>query len=786
MKTLGTLAFLLLIAVPAFAGFSVDLPVVTRVQGASTFFYTSLTVTNNSATSTDVLFEYISADYTVDASGMLVAGLAGHASFHTDDLIQYMADQGFLTRRRRPPPSARFCWTSPPTPSTAGNEASAVARIYNYQTAGQRPSIGFAYRGLVVRQNGKHSVASVIRNTAGLTTGPDVSTNLGLGERRHRRHRRHHSNPVTIQLRFYDGVTGAPGRRVALLHPEVRPDHPDQQRLGGPRPAGRHARDPRRRDRGRRHRSDRRVRRPEGQRHQRHFVLLHGVGGRRARNLLRSRIRAFDGDGHVRAGGRSDHRDEHARSNITADAIASLPNGTVWSVDFVRNTISETTFPDLTVTTFNVPTPNSGLAGITAGPDGNMWFAESSGMKIGRIEPNGTISEYGIPTGAAAPQRIFPGPHGTLWATSCPFLASLFRLRPVHRDHARLVRGASMSMLPIRSPSQTSFGPSRCTLGGDDYVWCIGNEIQAEPVQLRSSRSLGSTPPAATALSRPSRGVAGLRHRLRPDTKIYYTWVRAGDSTGIASVSPQAPSPNIPVMTGNTIAGSSDWPSAATATSTSPTARPASSTSSCRPPGPFHRAGPLTIDIPEDLVPGGGSASAGCPAGGAFVVRSGGSPSGELVWIRTQAPTQCTDVVAAVGLRRFAGFGSAGFAGCFDDPDSHDDASAAVLSIQLPAGSQVATDVSSGFFLESGTCTVTGPSIRCDIPSIRKGFGFEVAFFGVIEAGEVSSDCSSATPESEPDDNDDVDDGLFGLPSQDSPPVERPSRELLGARRIPH
>src|SRR6202023_654841 len=88
---------LLLFALPALAGFSVDLPVVTRVQGATTFFYTALTVTNASATATDVLFEYISADYTVDASGILVAGLAGHASFHTDDLIQYLADQGFIT-----------------------------------------------------------------------------------------------------------------------------------------------------------------------------------------------------------------------------------------------------------------------------------------------------------------------------------------------------------------------------------------------------------------------------------------------------------------------------------------------------------------------------------------------------------------------------------------------------------------------------------------------------------------------------------------------------------------
>lgn len=209
MKALGLSVCLVLLALPALAGFSVDLPVVTRVQGATTFFYTALTVTNNSAASTDVLFEYISADYTVDASGILVAGLAGHASFHTDDLIQYLADQGFLTADQAASSFGSLLLNFSAAAFTAGTEASAVARIYNYQTSGQRPSIGFAYRGLVLRQNGTHSVTSVIRNTAGLTTGPDISTNLGLENVGIDDTGAINTTPVTIQLSFYDGVTGA-------------------------------------------------------------------------------------------------------------------------------------------------------------------------------------------------------------------------------------------------------------------------------------------------------------------------------------------------------------------------------------------------------------------------------------------------------------------------------------------------------------------------------------------------------------------------------------------------
>ena len=34
------------------------------------------------------------------------------------------------------------------------------------------------------------------------------------------------------------------------------------------------------------------------------------------------------------------------------------------------------------------------LAGITAGPDGNVWFSESEAGQIGRIAPDGTVTEF--------------------------------------------------------------------------------------------------------------------------------------------------------------------------------------------------------------------------------------------------------------------------------------------------------------------------------------------------------------------------------------------------------
>jgi hypothetical protein len=58
--------------------------------------------------------------------------------------------------------------------------------------------------------------------------------------------------------------------------------------------------------------------------------------------------------------------------------------------------------------------------GITAGPDGNVWFADRNG-KIGRITPRGTIQEFPVPPGAsgiiAEPTGIAAGPDGNIWFT---------------------------------------------------------------------------------------------------------------------------------------------------------------------------------------------------------------------------------------------------------------------------------------------------------------------------------------------------------------------------------
>ncbi len=51
------------------------------------------------------------------------------------------------------------------------------------------------------------------------------------------------------------------------------------------------------------------------------------------------------------------------------------------------------------ITEFPLPTAGAAPAGITAGPDGNLWMAESEASRIARITPAGVVTEFVLPPG---------------------------------------------------------------------------------------------------------------------------------------------------------------------------------------------------------------------------------------------------------------------------------------------------------------------------------------------------------------------------------------------------
>jgi virginiamycin B lyase len=113
-------------------------------------------------------------------------------------------------------------------------------------------------------------------------------------------------------------------------------------------------------------------------------------------------------------------------ANSQPDDMDVSPDGNLWFAEVLGNRIGRIT-PAGVITEFLVPTPNSRPATgaisefplpnansqpweITAGPDGNVWFTECSGNRIGRIAPDGVISEFSVPTPASQPNTIRRGP----------------------------------------------------------------------------------------------------------------------------------------------------------------------------------------------------------------------------------------------------------------------------------------------------------------------------------------------------------------------------------------
>ena len=77
--------------------------------------------------------------------------------------------------------------------------------------------------------------------------------------------------------------------------------------------------------------------------------------------------------------------------------------------------------PSGTITEFGLATGQRLSGGITAGPDGNVWFTESPGPSdpggihaIGRITPSGAITEFALPAGQT-PGGITTGADGNVW-----------------------------------------------------------------------------------------------------------------------------------------------------------------------------------------------------------------------------------------------------------------------------------------------------------------------------------------------------------------------------------
>jgi streptogramin lyase len=118
-------------------------------------------------------------------------------------------------------------------------------------------------------------------------------------------------------------------------------------------------------------------------------------------------------------------------SGITAESgpsgITKGPDGNMWFTEETGNAIGRITtsgavtqfgaHPVNGETTEGALGVNSFPTTITPGPEGNLWFTESFGNRVGRISTSGAVTEFsGLPP-ESTPDGIVAGPDGDLWVT---------------------------------------------------------------------------------------------------------------------------------------------------------------------------------------------------------------------------------------------------------------------------------------------------------------------------------------------------------------------------------
>ncbi len=175
-----------------------------------------------------------------------------------------------------------------------------------------------------------------------------------------------------------------------------------------------------------------------------------------------------------------------------------------------------------TTVEFPIPTPSSETVSITQGPDGNLWFTESQGNKVGRITPSGTITEFPVPTPAAYPGRITLGADGNLWFTE-NLVGKIGRITP-----AGVITEYQLA---------ADAAPSGIVAGPDGNVWFTES----------SPRRIGRITPSGAITEFPLSTTSGWPGEITvgPDGNLWFTEI--GFYSGIGRFTPAGAYVRFPV-----------------------------------------------------------------------------------------------------------------------------------------------------------------------------------------------------------------------------------------------
>lgn len=197
--------------------YSVQVNIVTRVQGTS-FFRTAIDITNNTDATgvvAQVQYCYTLNSAFVGCTSTVDLNLLSFDNFHTDDMVQYLGSiPGLLAPGAEDLSFGTLLVTFQNLPSKFGWEGTVTARTYSPydQSNPNLGTVAIAYPGSLFFESANSTLVATIRDTRSAPTAAGaLRTNLGVTNTG-----LNSAAPVSVQLSFYDVTEGSPtnGQRV--------------------------------------------------------------------------------------------------------------------------------------------------------------------------------------------------------------------------------------------------------------------------------------------------------------------------------------------------------------------------------------------------------------------------------------------------------------------------------------------------------------------------------------------------------------------------------------------
>jgi virginiamycin B lyase len=173
----------------------------------------------------------------------------------------------------------------------------------------------------------------------------------------------------------------------------------------------------------------------------------------------------------------------------------------------------------LSATSYAIPTPVSGPAAITAGPDGTLWVTESTGGRLASITTTGVIGEPSGATGLTGPLAITAGVAGTASA------GMLWFTEPSLRSVAEYTISTGMASSPIGLLGGDIPMPGGVAVDAQGNVWVTianaGRIDRLAPPYTRSNETAYPAMPPDGGLAQPGSITRG------HDGNMWFTEVRS-------------------------------------------------------------------------------------------------------------------------------------------------------------------------------------------------------------------------------------------------------------------